>query len=411
MTTKTIKKWPTLYDKTKKGKVKVWNVRVESLWGEIAVIMSHGEKGGKQTISSKEITQGKNIGKKNETTITQQAILEAGARWQKKVDKGMVDDESKIGKKINYFPMLAVTAYSAVSPDVVKGDKKITTLPERVLLQKKLNGVRCPAVKKRNVVKLYSRGGKEYTHITDVLTQHLSKVMMNGEIWDGEIYVHGWSLERISQCVKRDKSKVWRKKVLFHCKKREWEEARWWVKTRNDTQRLEYHRYDCPSGTLIARYRIATMALLPITDLVTQVETVECDGNWDNVRFWHDKWVREGYEGIVIRDPEESYIWNHRDKRLLKYKEFQDEEFEIIGYKQGTGSDKGAVTWLCRGHNRDKSGYIHFDCRPRGTIEYRRRLYRRGKSYIGKMLTVRFFERSDKYVPLFPVGICIRDYE
>jgi DNA ligase-1 len=410
MTAKVLKKFPTLYDKTKTGKIKIWNVRVESLWNEVAVVISHGEKGGKQTISSKDITQGKNIGKSNETTITQQAILEAGARWKKKVDAGMVDNESKIGKKINYFPMLAVTAFSPISPDVVNGTKKITTLPTIVLLQKKLNGVRCLAVKKRNVVKLYSRRGKEYTHITDVLTQHLNHKMMNGGIWDGEIYVHGWSLERIAQAVKRDKSKVWRKKVLYHVKKREWEEARWWVKTRNDTQRLEYHRYDCPSVTHKAHYRIATMALLPTSDLIKQVQTVEVNGDWDILRFWHDKWVREGYEGLIIRDPNEAYLWNHRDKRLLKYKEFFDEEFEIIGYHEGTGSNKGCVTWECRGDD-GFGGYVHFGCKPRGTTEYRKRMFRLGRSYIGKMLTVRFQERSMDGVPLFPVGITIRDYE
>jgi DNA ligase-1 len=407
---KTVKKWPKLYDKTKKGQVKVWEVRVESLYGDTAIVMYSGLKDGKMKISSKDITQGKNIGKKNETTITQQAILEAGARWQKKVDKGMVEDESKIGKKINYFPMLAKTAYSPWSSDVVKGLEKITTLPQYVLLQKKLNGVRCTTVKKRNVVKLYSRGGKEYTKITDVLTTHLSHIMSNGEIWDGEIYVHGWSLERISQAVKRDKSKAWRKKVKYHVKKREWDKARWWVKTRNDTQRLEYHRYDLPSPWRCSK-RLMNNIVAIKTDLVNAVSSYLILGNWLDVKNHHDKWVKEGYEGAIIRDPEAPYLWNGRGKRLMKYKEFIDEEFEIVGYKQGTGTDKGAVTWLCKGPDRAGTGYIHFDCRPRGTIEHRRWLYKNGKAYIGKMLTVRFFERSDKYVPIFPVGIVIRDYE
>ena len=52
-----------------------------------------------------------------------------------------------------------------------------------------------------------------------------------------------------------------------------------------------------------------------------------------------------------------------------------------------------------------------FSCRPRGTHESRAELFKHGKEYVGKMLTVRFQELTADGIPRFPVGIAIRDYE
>jgi len=414
MTTHITKKFPRLYAKSKNGKVKVWEIWVETLYDEVIIKWQSGYKDSKLLLHSKEINVGKNVGKKNETTPHQQAVNEAQAKWQKKVDAGMVEHESDINKITNYFPMLAETAYSPTSPDVVSGKANITTLPEQALLQPKLNGVRCIAVKKDGKVKLYSRKGKDYTTILHELSKHIEiRMPFKNGILDGELYVHGWSFERISQAVKRDKSKVWRKKVLFHCKKREWDEARWWIKTKNDTQLLKYHIYDLPSKSEMVIRNIQLILHSKFnSDRLTFIPAIGLpEVDWLSLKKYHDKYVDEGYEGIIIREKDEPYLWEYRDKRLLKYKEFIDEEFEIVGYKEGTGSDSGAVIWQCRCRTTSNDSHIYFDCRPRGSIEVRRRMFRNGKTYIGKMLTVRFQQRSDKGVPIFPVGIGIRDYE
>ena len=59
---------------------------------------------------------------------------------------------------------------------------------------------------------------------------------------------------------------------------------------------------------------------------------------------------------------------------------------------------------------KTKEGKV-FNCRPRGTREDRMELYKNGKKYIGKKLTICFQELTDDKVPRFPVGIAFRDYE
>jgi DNA ligase-1 len=394
-----LKKFPKLYGRTKNGSIKTWEIWVESLFGEVCIKMRHGLKDGKKTLSSRLVEEGKNIGKSNETTPTQQAIKEAKARWQKQVDKGYVDKESNVDNIFNYFPMLAKTY-----------EIGITTLPEKMILQPKLNGVRCVAVKKDNVVKLYSRNGKEYTAFCPNVVKSLALQMTNGEIYDGELYVHGWSFKRIIECVKRDKSVIWRKKIKYHVKKREWEEAYWWAQTRLDNQKIQYHIYDVPSDMPFMKRLQQGLDYIVETDVIKKVDTGILPSHHGMVKLWHDKYVKQGYEGCIIRDADSPYLWGHRGKRLLKYKEFIDEEFEITGYKQGTGTDAGAIVFICR-VGKGKGRNLLFDARPRGEINKRRIMWGKRKSYLGRMLTVRFQEWSDKGVPIFPVGLEIRDYE
>lgn len=78
--------WPTLYKKTSIGQTQYWNIRVN---GNI-IETAYGKVGGKEVITSDVIKAGKNIGKSNETTPHEQAVLEADSQWTGKLKKGYV---------------------------------------------------------------------------------------------------------------------------------------------------------------------------------------------------------------------------------------------------------------------------------------------------------------------------------
>ena len=84
----------------------------------------------------------------------------------------------------------------------------------------------------------------------------------------------------------------------------------------------------------------------------------------------------------------------------------EDEEFNIIGGKDGTGRETGMVIFKCLSKNG-----LEFDVRPMGSQEYRTKMYDNLQSYIGKQLTVRFQGLTDDGRPRFPVGVAVRDYE
>ena len=115
--------------------------------------------------------------------------------------------------------------------------------------------------------------------------------------------------------------------------------------------------------------------------------------------------VRDGHEGIMIREASSVYEIGKRSNYLLKYKAFQTEEYTIVDVKEGSGREKGTAIWVC------KVGDQHFSVRPEGTLEVRRKFLEEKDKYIGKPLTVRFQNLTALGIPRFPVGVAVRDYE
>jgi DNA ligase-1 len=124
--------------------------------------------------------------------------------------------------------------------------------------------------------------------------------------------------------------------------------------------------------------------------------TEECFSKND-IKQFHDSYIKKGYEGLIIRNKKGAYQEKYRSKNLQKYKEFQDDEFEIIDYTEGTGKEKDLIIWVCQ----TKDGKT-FQVRPKGTHEERKKLYKNGKKHIGKMLTVVFQELTNDGIPRFP---------
>jgi len=126
----------------------------------------------------------------------------------------------------------------------------------------------------------------------------------------------------------------------------------------------------------------------------------------DDVPSIHKHHVEEGHEGTMIRDKDSVYEVGQRSNYLLKFKDFQTEEYEIIGAKTGHGRDADAVVWVCKTQD-DRE----FTVRPEGTIAQREENYKNREKFMGKMLTVRFQNLTALGVPRFPVGVVVRDYE
>ena len=369
-----------LYALDSQGGIKYWEVGViQHLDNSATLRVKSGKYKGKLTTKDKHITTGKNIGKANETTPYEQAVSEADSKWKAKIDKDYREsiEEAKVNESIR--PMLAH-----------KYDDKKHLIEWPWLAQPKLDGVRCIITRlEDDNFTFTSRGGKSY----DVLYNHtqlqidLIESMEIGDVWDGEIYKHGWSLQRIIAAVKKYNP--------------------------IDTERLEFWRYDIINeNTFENRYKIED------SDpgiFIKQVDiyTVE---NEAELKRLHDKFVQEDYEGLILRNPQGLYKKGNRSADLLKYKAFQEEEFEIIGTgveTQKINSDSyNCIMFKCR----TEMG-AEFSCRIKGTLIDRQEMLKEADSYIGKQLTVRFFTYTDdtvgsgKKVPQFPVGITIRDYD
>jgi len=118
----------------------------------------------------------------------------------------------------------------------------------------------------------------------------------------------------------------------------------------------------------------------------------------------HKEYVARGYEGIMIRSHDGKYESGKRSADLQKYKEFFEEEFQIVA----VGEDRNGNAVL---RVFDPISGEGFDV-CYGDFEERKRQLLEWQSYIGKTLTVKYQTRyKDSRLPQFPTGVRIREGE
>ena len=372
---------PTLYGRSTNGKIKEWSIRVVRLGDETCYIETqHGYEDGQKQLDSRAVAEGKNIGRANETSVYEQACSEAKSAHSRKKDSGYVEDKENIPAAADgkFLPMLAH-----------RYDKHSAKIKFPCWVQPKLDGVRMLARKENGVVTMWSRKGK-ILDIPDKINQQLCNMLADGQCTDGELYVHGWTFQRIIAAVK---------------------------KKREDTDLLEYHIYDSPHQTLAFEERtpqkgISCTTFPPYCQVwriidknIKFVQTVDVKDQ-EEFDVFEGMFVSQGYEGMMVRNQASAYKYKHRSYDLQKVKRFVDDEFEIIGGKDGSGRESGLVVYRCT-----TSDGLEFDVRPRGTHEERAEIFKNLNDYIGKYLTVRYQELTDDGRPRFPVGLAVRDYE
>jgi ATP-dependent DNA ligase len=90
--------------------------------------------------------------------------------------------------------------------------------------------------------------------------------------------------------------------------------------------------------------------------------------NEDELRYWHDYHVQEGYEGTMVRNASGLYTIGQRSYDLQKFKDFIDEEFliiDIVPSGGGAASEVGKAVCVTDEGNQFESTFT-------GDEDYRR---------------------------------------
>ena len=389
-------KLPTLYKKTTIGKTQTWEIEVSG--NKFRTIS--GQADGKKITNNWTVCQGKNVGKKNATTGEEQALKEAEAKHKKKLEAGYHLNLKNISKKRFYEPMLAQdfknkNRQSEVMADLQQVDGGTVGT---VFSQPKLDGIRCIAMREG----LFTRTGKEITavpHISEAL-ESFFKLYPNA-VLDGELYNHAY---------KDDFNKI-----IHLVRKQNLTDEH----LAESAEMIQYHIYDAPvigngkwAMTEKDLYSDRTSKLdasfvnlgLEKEDCLVIVPTVEIHGREQLDRCYED-YIEAGYEGQMVRldGPYE----NKRSPKLLKRKEFVDEEYKILGYEEGEGNRAGTVKHF-KFKNKDGK---EFNSNVKGSFSYLTKLLEIADTLIGKDATIKYFNLTPDGVPRFPYVIAIRDYE
>lgn len=397
-----------LVTKDNKGKTRVVEISCE--WDDA----QHGfvirrktyQYGGKVTVQPEIwIYKGK-----VKRTVSEQARLEYNSHLKKYTDKGykLLPSSIKINNAVAVEAFVeehlgnGVTDSNGFKKHMLakQADKVATSVFDKIKYwygSRKIDGVRCSFYWKDGEVRTASRGGGDYDASTSFMRHNPKLIQFFEEhpdiVLDGELYKHGKSLQQISGAARLEKDTAGM----------DW---------------LEYYIYDVMDSTKTFEERLDI--LHDITDelnlgfnperewddgeLKFQIVPQETVVGWANIQKLHDKYVGEGFEGIVIRDPSKVYNFGGRTNAMIKVKMYKDAEFEIVGYSEGLRPED--MVFVCK----TKEGK-EFEAKPMGPRELKWEYLDRMDEIIGKMATVKYFYLSDEGCPLQPVLKCIRDYE
>ena len=261
-----------------------------------------------------------------------------------------------------------------------------------VFIQPKLDGVRCiiqceDFQHHGKVIKAYSRTGKEWKNIRHILEQ-LSPFFFKypNVVLDGELYNHKFKddFEQIISMVRKTKPtdedrSISRENVQFHC-------------------------YDIIDEELPFDQRIEfVMNELRDSASVRTVETLQTDEA--NAHFIHTMNKENGYEGSIVRT-NDVYKCG-RSCSLRKFKDFEDSEALIVDWVEGKGKRIGTIgKFMAMDKDKNIFGMPVMD-----KFKYLQDNFEEMKTWVGKMATFKYFERTKAGSYRHPLFKAIRDYE
>lgn len=371
--------YETMYKTNTNSALMKWRIGFENPF----IIIEHGHVDG--AIQKEEVEVTLNSSGRN---ILEQAHIEINNRYLKKHREGY---RAKDEPPPLHGPMLAH-----------KYEHGKTQLEYPVGCTVKLDGIRCLIRKKDDTVQYRSRNNKEYTHlkIFDESLTALFDVLPPGVELDGEMFSEDLTFNQISSVFRKE------------------------VNTNNDDIRayIRYYIFDCnvmlpyeKRWEMLVRSYATMCSSFTGKNMVRVVNTFWANDYNDLLKF-HQFSKQNGYEGTMIRA---LYVSNQtpkgyqlslyksgRKKNILKLKDIEEEEGEIIGVEEGKGRESGIALFKVK----DPRANI-FLVRPAATFKQRKVWFDNPDHIIGKRLTYHYQNLSETGVPRFAVGKEIRDYE
>jgi len=446
---RTNSKFPLLFNNLDNGKIRVW-----ACWviGNV-MYRTDGLVDGKIKTPTEHVYTGNTL-----KTPEEQALAEAEKKWIQQLSKGYIpkDDNglaiynfvneqkslnggmlrgvkmwgdtaittgTTSGKKdltIQHFPMLA-KKYKDYNKE---GDFVISIQGQNIkfpaIAQAKVDGLRAlPRLTKNDKVMLESRNGKDYVHLNNLrnaIKEVLEKSGNKDIILDGEMYIH--KLYKTSDGV-FSKTKLVKSVELKGVERFQFlsETCKITRKVPHQYEDLvEFWVFDIWDNTNLSNFerwkKLEKIFKKEFNGIVKLVPTRIVNSHEEIEEFMKELVGelnnRNGYEfeGLMIRQGNSPYVSknNYHCDDLLKYKRFEDEEWQVTGAEECNGSHKGAIKWLCE---KNINGQIFkLTAKQMGSVEDSKNLYsmylKNPKKFIGKMINIRFNDRTKDGIPRFP---------
>jgi DNA ligase-1 len=416
----------TLYARSRNGAITQWRVYNSN----DIVVTEFGKLGGKQT-KHQDRVRSTNEGRSNARIGEAQAEFEAKAAWDKKLREGYFTSVEEAQSAIVLLPMLAhpLEKKAKRNGKDVKIEREVNW--NHCWIQPKLNGLRGLTLyyspdfglfkamankPESSQIVIRSREGEDWDTLAHIKAE-LDLMIKPGDVVDGEVYVHGVPLQILNSHIKRlqPETRLLQYHLYDYPSRRGTTSATW--KYRWHDLRDAYIRYvtrrlaDQKTGVLASKdssdVEQAVDGLCPNTQLEMFIKALPLQlvptysvTDRGQARDLQQKFIAAGFEGAIIRADDRPYEFNDRCEGLLKLKDFEDAEFEILKvHSRELIKDGISSTIVDKFEFKNDINERTFEAVPRGTLEQRAAWWQERDELVGKFGVVRFLERSVDGLP------------
>lgn len=251
----------------------------------------------------------------------------------------------------------------------------LSKLKYPLAVEPKYDGVRCIAIKCKDVTTLFSRNMKQFINFED-LRAHLEVEMEDDTVWDGEII--GDDFQKLMTRVHADEGT-------------------------NDDVEIEYKIFDILT---YAEWKRGKSDRVYVNRRTIDVDYALAETE-DELRTYYQEALANGYEGVIIKNLLSPYI-SGKSNYWLKLKPTDTADLFIMGFEEGKGKYKDKLgALLCEyGKVKAKVGTGFTDIQ-------RERMWESQDRLLGKMVEVEFQSvtkpnKQGKISLRFPTFKCIR---
>lgn len=372
-----------LFKRTATGAIQTWEIETDMNSGCYRTLS--GKLDGKQVVSEWTKVKPKNSGRSNATSVQQQTMLEAQAAWEKKQRDGYSLTLDDAHGSERFQCMLAQTYVDDNDPKKSRRPRVLHALAEgrRVYSQPKLDGVRLIA----STGSMLSRKGRPIMavpHIAEVLAPIFEEhpdLILDGELYAHELRDDFDSLVSLVRKTKLSPDELEASRMMqywiYDCAGPEWEQERFSVRNAFLVELLR----GAPSF----------LRLVPTTELRAKEAAIDAQ---------YQAYLSEGYEGQMLRF-DVPYEQKRSDK-LIKRKEYEDKEFQVLSVEEGEGNRSGQAgfVWVL-----ELGPGTTFKAGIKAPESKRIWLLENKEALVNADVTIRFNGRTPSGVPRFPRAI------
>ena len=304
-------------------------------------------------------------------------------KWMRKILKKHLAIGVSV-KSINkafpgYIPTFEISLAQKFDMKRLVGRKSIAVEP-------KLDGIRCFTIVEGDSAIMLARSGKPITNFNETILKEVVK--MGDGCYDGELMGEDFITLMRQAYRKEDADTSNTYLALFDFLPiQEWN-------TKNSKTSCQ-DRFEM----LLDRLSDSGVDL----ELVQPVERVECNTDYEEIKAEHDAYVKDGYEGAMIKFLDAPYKFG-RGHEVMKLKAFHDVDLPVVGLLEGTGKHAGKL-----GSFQVVYQGVEVQVGSGLTDDLREAIWSDQENFLGRIIEVRYQEVTPDGSLRFPTFVCFRN--